>query len=263
MRVIAYTVNAPVPVSPRLSLAPDDYQTRQRVWIRYTGEDADSVVIYYTIDGQSPTSNSPIYTGEPFWLPGGRVHVKAVAVNVYGKVSNEMDVEVIIHIDFKRYFNKNDTFSDLVVLSTTRTQFEKKFGEPLREEAVESALAPSCVCLYYDWGYACFAATSSSGYVLYEFQSNQASFRGPRYSKVGMTESEITALFRDMGQADDQNGDRSIYWDQSEGYAKRYKLDASHSRIDYVYYTNDDGSVILSYYLTNQVVTDIAFRYQP
>ncbi len=256
-----YTVVAPTPVSPKLSLAPDDYETRQRVWIRYNGDDADSVTIYYTIDGQSPDpKKSPIYTGEPFWLPGGRVHVKAIAENAYGKISNEMDVELKINIDFKRYFNENDRFSSFTIMSTTREQFTRTMGQPQQENNLTSGPSSSCVELKYAWGYARFMP-STSGYVLYEYYTEYAETVGPRNTKIGMSSSAITEKYRDMGQANDQNGDRSIYWDSSEGFAKLYKLDETHARIDYVDKREDGGAVVLSYYLTNDAVTAMGMRY--
>ncbi len=256
--VTNYTVSAPIPASPRLSLAPGEYQTRQRVWLRYTG--TDEVTIYYTIDGQSPTSNSPIYTGDPILLPGGRVHVKAVAVNSYNKVSNEMDVLLKINIDFKRYFNASDTCGGFVMLSTTRDQFVRKYGEPAGESEISDPIALRCIQLDYSWGYARFMS-SSAGYVIYDMKTDSSAFSGPRSTKCGMSAASVTEKFRDMGQANDQNGDRSIYWDEAEGYAKYYKLTESTSRIDYVYYTEDGGSVILSYYLTGDTVGGIGIRY--
>ncbi len=256
--VTNYTISSPVPVSPKLSLAPGTYETRQRVWLRYTGK--DPVTIYYTIDGQSPTPNSPIYMGDPILLPGGRVHVKAVAVNSYGKVSNEMDVELKINIDFKRFFNAADTYGNFELLTTTRDQFVRKNGDPVSEREISDPVALRCIQLDYSWGYARFMSTSA-GYVIYDMQTDSSSFSGPRSTRCGMAESQVTEKFRDMGQPNDQNGDRSIYWDQNEGFAKLYKLTGSTARMDYVYYTEDSGRVILSYYLTDGIVTKIGIRY--
>ena len=257
----SYTVVAPIPMSPKLSLAPDDYQTRQRVWIRYNGDDADSVDIYYTIDGQSPTTNSPKYDGEPFWLPGGRIHVKAIAINAYGKVSNEMDVELKINIAFKKYFNEKDNFQNATILSTSRDQFVRSFGEPDSEKEFTSEVSPACLDLTYSWGYARFMPTTT-GYVLYEYDTTDPSVSGPRNTRINMTETNITEKFRDMGQAKDQNGDRSIYWDAAEGYAKLYHLDETNDRIDYVDYREDNTLVMLSYYLENGVVKRMSIRYR-
>ncbi len=257
-----YTVSAPVPLAPKLSLAPGDYETRQRVWIRYNGEDADTVVIYYTIDGQSPTSNSPIYTGDPIYLPGGRIHVKAVAVNTYGKISNEMDVEMKINISFLRYFNSKDTFEGYTILSTTKDAFVRRFGAADSETEFDSALSPQCLQMNYSWGFARFMP-STGGYILYQLETESSSMSGPRSTHVGQSETTITEKYRDMGQLNDQNGDRSIYWDVNEGYAKLYKLDGTNSRIDYVYYTDDGGSMTLSYYLQDQKCVRMGIRYAP
>ena len=256
----SYTITSPVPLSPKLSLAPGTYETKQRVWIRYNGDDADSVIIYYTIDGLTPTSNSPIYTGEPVILPGGRVHVKAIAVNTYKKVSNEMDVELKINIPFKRYYNASDTCGDFVMLQTTRETFIKRYGAPLSEEDIVDPIALRCIRLTYDWGFAKFM-TSSNGFVIYDFQTSSPNFNGPRSTKIGQDLAAITDKYRDMGQAYNQNGDRSIYWDDAEGFAKLYKLDNQNCRLDYVYYTEDDGTVTLSYYLTDNSVTQIRVQY--
>ena len=76
-----------------------------------------------------------------------------------------------------------------------------------------------------------------------------------------MTETEITEKYRDMQQAHNQDGSRSIYFDsQNKNYAMMYHLDAFSDRIDYIYYRSDNGKVTLSYYLENSRVTKMAIR---
>ncbi|MBR6707349.1 MAG: chitobiase/beta-hexosaminidase C-terminal domain-containing protein [Clostridia bacterium] len=270
--VTTYTVSAPSPSSPKLSLAPGTYQTRQRVWLRYTGK--DPVTIYYTIDGQTPVTpmtgdsrnqpayTSPVYTGEPILLPGGRVHVKAIAVNSYNVRSNEMDVELKIDIKFEHFFNAADTYGNFTLLTTTRDQFVRKYGQPTAEQEYSDTIALRCLQLDYDWGYARFMSTSV-GYVVYDVQSDSSSFAGPRSTRCGMNASAVCEKFRDMGQLNNSDGSRSIYWDQSSGYAMSYKdkTNPSLGQIDYVYYTEDGGSVMLTYYTANDIVTKIGVRY--
>lgn len=266
---VQYTINLPVPTAPLSSLAPGSYEKRQRIWLRYVESEEEQsvddpkqkdITIYYTIDGQTPTSNSPIYTGEPFYLPGGRVKVKAVAVNGYGKVSNVMEREYKIGISFKKYFNDADEFSDFTLMKTTRDAFVKKYGTPVEETEIEdSTVAGEAVKLSYSWGEACFFY-SESGMVLYAVTTNSASMTGPRKTKVGMSETDVTEKFRDMGQTYDQNGDRSIYYDEKEGYAKLYHLDSSTDRLDYVRYRTDNGTVTLSYFLENGKVVQLSMR---
>ena len=273
--VTNYTISAPIPSSPKLSLAPGTYQTRQRVWLRYTGK--DPVAIYYTIDGQDPKTPlpekdkqplylSPVYNGEPILLPGGRVHVKAIAVNSYGVKSNEMDVELKIDIKFEHFFNAGDTYGNFTLLTTTRDQFVRKYGQPISEQEIDNSkernsIALRCLQLDYDWGYAKFMSTSV-GYVIYEVSSNSSSFTGPRSTRCGMNASAVCEKFRDMGQLQNSDGSRSIYWDQSSGFAFSHKMEAPNTaRIYYVYYTEDGGSVILSYYTTDDIVTKIGIRY--
>ena len=259
---VNYTITSPVPLAPRLSLAPGTYETKQRVWIRYLGDDADTVTIYYTIDGQSPKrDSSPIYTGDPITLPGGRVHVKAIAINSYDMISNEMDVELKINIPFKHYFNSSDSYGNFTLLTTSRDAFVRSYGTPVTEEEIVDPIAPRCLELTYPWGYARFMA-SASGYVIYAFETTSSSYTGPRSTKIGMSEQDITDKFRDMGQAPNQNGDRSIYWDEAAGSAKIYKVDDENSRIEYIYNTDDNASVVLTYYLKNNSVVRVSVRYK-
>ncbi len=267
---VQYTINLPVPNSPLSSLAPGPYDRKQRIWLRYVESDEEKsaddprqkdITIYYTIDGQTPTSNSPIYTGEPFYLPGGKsVILKAVAVNGYGKVSNVMERQYQINIPFKLYFNDSDEFSEFTLMTTTRDAFVKKYGQPIEEVEIEDANVPgNAVKLNYSWGEARFQMTEK-GYTIYSIETTSTSMVGPRKTKVGMKETEITEKYRDMGQTYDQNGDRSLYYDESQGYGKLYHLDNVNDRIDYVYYRTDTGVVTLSFHLENGTVTKMELK---
>ena len=63
-----------------------------------------------------------------------------------------------------------------------------------------------------------------------------------------------------MGQTYDQNGDRSLYYDEHEGYGKLYHLDNVSDRIDYVYDRKDTGIVTLSFHLENGTVTKMELK---
>ena len=269
---IKYTITLPKPAAPVTTLQPGEYESRRKVGLRYVETDDEKlsedpkqkeITIYYTIDGQTPNSNSPIYhEGEPFLLPLGRCTVKAVAVNGYGKVSNVMERTFkVTKGRFESYFNNEDEFSEFTILKTTRDDFVKKFGNPLKEEEIsESFMKGICVKLTYAWGEARFTMMTN-GYTLYSVDTTLSSVTGPRKTKIGMDEKDVTAKFRDMEQAYDQNGDRSIYWDKDAGVSgKLYHLDDTHDRIDYIYTRQDNGVVTLSYYLENGKVNRLAIQ---
>ena len=277
---VQYTIRLPSPLAPLTSLAPGTYEKRQRIRLKHNPSEEEEllskknnrtpdederlrmlsdVTIYYTIDGQTPTSNSPIYDGEPILLPIGSCTLKAVSVNGYGKVSNVLERTYKINQTVKpKYFNENDVFSEFELMKTTRAAFEKKFGAPREEKDVEdNSVLGGTIQLDYPWGFARFVY--ADGYVIYSFETNSASIRGPRKSAIGMTEENLIALYRDLGQAHDQNGDRSIYYDKLN-YAKKYHLDADHDRIDYAYTRPDNGMVVLSYYMENGKVERMSIR---
>ena len=279
---IQYNISLPRPAAPYASLAPGVYERRQRIWLKYNPtedvtllagkrertaqEEAHlaklkDLTIYYTVDSQTPTSNSPIYTGEPFLLPPGKSTVKAIAVNGYGKASNVMERTYEVKMAFKLYFSESDSFSDFTIMETGRDAFVRKFGTPSSESAVEDSSVPGdSILLTYSWGEARFYMTER-GYVLYAIETSSGSVTGPRKTKTGMTETEITEKFRDMQQAYNQDGSRSIYYDtQNKKYAMMAHLDAFSDRIDYIYYRSDNGKVTLSYYLENSRVTKMAIR---
>ena len=257
-------------MAPGISLAPGTYERRQKIWLKHiVSEDEklfkddkrlNDITIYYTVDGQTPTTNSPIFTGEPFLLPAGKCTLKAVAVNGYRKVSNVLERTYETKVRFETYFRENDTLADVTPMKTTREQFFNKYGTGQSEEPIqESGQAGDCIRVTYSWGEARFTLTES-GYVLYWLQTDSPSMKGPRKTTIGMQEKEVTVKFRDMEQTYDQNGDRSIYWDKDVGYAKLYHLDSENDRLDYVFYRQDTGVVTLSYQLKNGRVTGIGVK---
>ena len=267
---VQYNIIVPTPMAPGISLAPGTYERRQKIWLKHIESEDEKlfkddkklndITIYYTVDGQTPTTNSPIFTGEPFLLPAGKCTLKAVAVNGYRKVSNVLERTYETKVRFETYFRENDTLADVTPMKTTREQFFNKYGTGQSEEPIqESGQAGDCIRVTYSWGEARFTLTES-GYVLYWLQTDSPSMKGPRKTTIGMQEKEVTVKFRDMEQTYDQNGDRSIYWDKDVGYAKLYHLDSENDRLDYVFYRQDNGVVTLSYQLKNGRVTGIGVK---
>ena len=269
---LKYIINLPVPSAPYPNLAPDTYERKQWVSLKYLVSDEEKaakdpkrldITMYYTIDGQTPSSNSPIYDGTPIELPGGRVTLKAVAVNGYGKVSNVLERKFKINgVPKKNFFGDRDAFSDFALLKTTRDEFVKKYGTPESEANIEDdSVRGSCIELTYGWGTARFNMTAD-GYPLYFIDTGSTSMVGPQKTRIGMKEKDVTDLFQDVGQPHDQNGDRSLYWDEAtRATGKLYRLDDTHDRILYTYLHPDEGTVSLYYELENGRVTRMGMKY--
>ena len=247
---IRYTITLPTPLAPKTNMESKTYQRPIRVSLRIVDEEDKEVELYYTIDGTKPTIDSPRYTGEPILLPGGRVLLRAIAVNRYGKRSNEMIVEYKIQAGFKKFFRAEDGFSAFTLLKTTKEQFAAEFGQPEAEEPVtDDAVAGDAFLLRYPWGEARFF-DSGEGVLLYDVTTRLPSMKGPRGSAVGMQMKEVTDRFRDMGQLPNDRGDRGIYYDIAEGFAS-YKVasdDPDTGLLQYVYVGSPDATTTLLHY---------------
>jgi hypothetical protein len=259
---VTYSVVLPSPDAPRSSLAPNTYEKQQRVWLRYPGKEAD-ITIYYTLDGSTPDLNSPRYTGDPIYLPGGRVTLKAIAVNSFGKTSNVMEVGYKIkNVKFREMYSEADAFQGFKLLSTTQSAFIQANGEPTSQETMTiSDIEGECKKLNYSWGY-CIVAPINGQPLVVEVYETQDKFAAPRGTHIGNAEKEVTDNFRDMLQLNSQNGDRSLYYDgNNTGIIKLTSED--HKSIQYACYTLESNRIVLQYDLTNGVVTAISHKFMP
>ena len=275
--VVKYNITLPRPTAPYPSLAPGTYEQRQRVRLKYLeGEDdkrsdakpeQKDITMYYTLDGQTPTSNSPIYQGEGILLPPGRSMLKAISVNGFGKVSNVLEREYKIQSGkIVPFFRSGDEMADVTILKTSRDAFVKKYGQPNEETEIEDSTVRGVVLkATYNWGEARFVMVAD-GYMLYYLNTSNSAMVGPRKTRIGDDEEKVTAQFRDVGQPKDQNGDRSLYWNydnNGKDKGKIYHLDDTHDRIDYSYVRQEDGATVtLSYELENGKVQRISMRYR-
>ncbi len=259
---VTYSIVMPSPDAPKAGLAPKTYERAQNVSLRYPGKETD-ITMYYTLDGRTPDLNSPRYTGQPIPLPGGRVTLKAIAVNGYGKTSNVLEVGYKIqNVPFRMMYSEEDVFPGFKLLETTREAFVQANGEPASQETVTvKNIAGECHKLIYSWGH-CIVASIEGQWLVVEVYQTQERFAAPRKTKIGMSEKDVTDKFRDMRQPDSQNGDRSLYFDDSSEGIIRLTPEKQKS-IQYTYLTLENNRFVLQYDLTDGVVTAIIHRFAP
>ena len=262
---IRYIITLPTPLAPKTNMESKTYDRQIRVSLRIVDEDDKDVTLYYTIDGTKPNLDSPRYTGEPILIPPGRSYLRAIAVNRWGKISNEMIVEYKVNKGFKSYFrSEKDQFADFILLKTTLEQFTAKAGAPQGEQTIEDeAVGGAATQLTYPWGEARFYQTED-GMLLYHLQTTLGAHKGPRNTGIGMPIKEVTDKFRDMGQLPNDKGNRGIYFDLANGYA-RYTVasdDPNTGVLEYVYVGAKDASTtILRYDIVDGRVERILMRY--
>lgn len=221
---VRYVVTLPQPPAPKANLAAKEYTGSRSVSLRDMEDDKTDPrkvsQLYYTIDGTPPSADSPRFTGEPIKLPTGRVLLRAIAINGYGKVSNELNVQYTIKNGTpKKYFNATDEFKGMPLMKTSYEAFTAKYGEPQRtEEIQDDAVTGITSRALYQWGEARFVVMDV-GNMLYTLTTTDPSMTGPRGSHAGEDMESVTARFRDMGQLPNDRGDRGIYFNIADGYA--------------------------------------------
>lgn len=262
-----YKVYLPSPQTPGYSLAPGTYERKQRVWLRpgEENEDDEDITIYYTIDGSTPDADSPVWTGEPFYLPSGRVTLQAVAVNGRGKASNTLTVGY--KFTFKPYpkdaYTVEDTANGLKLYSTTREAFQDAYGQgESMEEVYLEGIDEACQKYNYSWGHATMAKTKN-GWLLAELYFT-SQFVGPRSTGIGDSEEKVVGQFRDMGQVASPSGNRGLYENDEGGKGKIYVQEDGTKIIRYTTETADSHTWQLDYELNKSgVVSAIRMLYIP
>ncbi len=263
-----YKIIMPSPQTPRSNLAPNTYKNRQRVRLKpgLENENDDDIVIYYTVDGSNPDADSPIYSGEPFLLPSGRVTLKAVAVNKYNKVSNMLEIKY--KIEAKPYplsaWTPEDGPKGFTLYTTTMPEFHQVYGEgTLAGDVTLSDLDTECRRYDYSWGYAVMSKIKT-GWVLAEvYCTGTGPFNWPRGTNVGDTEDYVVGKFRDMGQVASASGNRGLY-SNDDGTGKIWMQEDGGKIIRYICNTEDSHRWQLDY-ITSPAgyVQAVDIRYLP
>ncbi|MBE5778762.1 MAG: hypothetical protein E7331_05430 [Clostridiales bacterium] len=271
---VGYTFFHPTPPAPKSNLAPNTYDSKKFVSLRagtreeFTkkeqAEMEANLTYYYTIDGSTPTLESPLYDGTPIEMPSGRVTLKAMCVNQYGKQSSILEVGYKFNI--KPYplevYGVDDHFGGAIILKTTQDEFEQTFGAP--SSTVDTTylhLEAEARHLEYSWGYAEFALINKQ-WLLVRLDMTSAFTSMPREVGFGASEAEVTGAYKDFGQVQSPNGTRGLYWDYPR-VGQVYISEDGQRYIHYSCHNNESKMVVLQYWLDGGRVKHIVNYYQP
>lgn len=283
---VTYAIYMPTPLQPDANLAPGEYSSARKNVRLSPGslskedleknpgyaatlkdEVAQTITIYYTIDGSMPDADSPIYTGEPIVMDtSGYMTLRAVSVNGYGKQGNmkEVKIKLSLRTKSKAVYNMEDTIDSLKLGTTTREVFLTKYGEGTGTEPVYLyGVDGECERHLYPWGYASFMK-QNTGWTLAEVYLTSNALSAPRGTGVGMTEKEITEKFRDFGQVVSPSGNRGLYENiENSDKGKIYVLEEGGKVIRYRTDTTDAHVWQLDYNLNEAgKVTSIHWLYE-
>jgi tetratricopeptide (TPR) repeat protein len=278
---VSYTVYYPSPPAPKCNLAPNTYSNLCKVSLR-AGPDTqtkaarkaktkeqlakeDTQTFYYTIDGSTPDpALSPIYDGTPIALPSGDVTLHAIAVNGYGKQSSVL--EVVYKFKVKPYLNliykEDDAFTGFALNSTTLADFEKRFGQPTNTTDTKYLnVDADAQQLDYAWGNAVFLLQNAA-WNLVRVEMNSAFTAEPRGVGIGNSESEITAVYKDMGMLSNQDGSRNLYYNDPKIGVILNNSDGTRT-VQYSCETSKSYEWVLQYVLKNERCVKIVHYYKP
>ncbi len=271
--VAAYQIYLPTPLQPDKNLAPGTYPKKRTVTLRpgkLSDEDleknpgyaatlddpiAQTITMYYTVDGSTPDQDSPVWDGTPIQLGlyGGYQVLKAVSVNGYGKQGNMLEVKYKFETSpgYRKTYSVEDVIPGLKLATTTREDFHSRHGAGQGPEMVTvTNVEGECERYTYDWGYASFMH-SKSGWVLAEIRFTTSAFEGPRGTKIGMTEEKITGLYKDFGQVVGATGiKRGLYYETEDKQGAISILSTGEKTIFYRVGTADGHVWQLEYYIS-------------
>ncbi|NLO85752.1 MAG: hypothetical protein GX096_10045 [Clostridiales bacterium] len=221
---VSYTFFFVSPPAPKCNLAPGTYKSLRQITLRAgdledvakkeLAEMEENYVYYYTIDGSTPTEDSPIYDGTPIVMPAGSVTLKAICVNEFGKMSAVMEYGYKFNVKpgLLTVYEESDTFSSFTLSKTTMDEFKQTFGSPTSElETTYLQSTAQAQHLTYPWGYAVFLKISNE-WQLYRIEMTSSIATAPRGLSFTSTESGITGAFKDFGQPESKSGNRGLYY---------------------------------------------------
>ena len=257
---VTYIINYPRPPAPNCNLAPNTYDRLYSVSLRpgEEAEDVDQLRFFYTIDGSTPTENSPEYDGTPIPLPAGRVTLKAICVNQYEKVSNSMQISYKFEVKpyLKTVYSREDVFEDFVINITTQDEFYERFGKPNAEiPTTYINFEGEAIHAEYNWGYAVFYFNGIK-WILVRVDCTSGISNAPRGVGMGSSEQEIVDAFKDFGQPQNKDKSRGLYF----AYPNVGEIKFSSSGQRYIHYsclTLNNLVQSLDFYLDNNQVVRI------
>ncbi len=279
-----YQIYMPTPLQPDVNLAPGTYEKLRKVRIRggkLSDEDleknpgyastlddpvAQTLTFYYTIDGSMPDADSPIFdpaTSPDIQLPSGRVWIRAVAVNGYGKQGNTLEREFKFNVKPypKTVYCTEDIVPGITMGVTTREAFHTTYGKGDSMETVWIyGINGDCEKYLYPWGYATFMKIKTGWVICDLYFTSQ--FSGPRGTALGNTENDVVSKFKDFGQVVSPSGNRGLYEDENDK-GKIYMQENGEKIIRYRTGTADGHIWQLDYILgTDGLVKAIQWKFE-
>ena len=263
---VTYTIYYPTPPAPKCNLAPNTYKSKRDVSLR-AGEGAEEqeLVFHYTIDGSMPTEDSPVYDGTPIPLPSGRVTLRAICINQYGKMSSTLEVtyKFLTKPDPLKIYSEEDAFLGFKLGKSTIDDFKEQFGNPQEEiETTYLTLTGEARHLTYPWGYAVFRLNGNT-WQMVRVEMNQHFTTEPRGVGLGSTEAEICGVYKDFGQPQSASGARGLYYAYPDVGQVLVNDDGTRT-ISYSCLNIESDMWLLEYHIASNGRCDrIAHYYQP
>lgn len=279
---VSYTFFYPTPPAPKSNLAPNTYKKLYSVELRpgkveeftkkQQAEMEANLTYYYTIDGSTPTEESPVYDGTPIQMPPGRVTLKAICVNQYGKMSSTLEVGYKFEVPpyLKQPYGmkdnainfEDDTFSGFQLNKTTQEEFETTFGKAKSvTETTYLQMPNQARHLEYDWGYAVFILNNNQ-WQLARVEMISGFTKTPRGVQLGASLEEVTSAYKDFGQVKSPNGTRGLYYDYPR-VGQHLISEEGKEYVQYTAHTLESKMWVLQYWLEGGRVKKIVHFYQP
>lgn len=251
-QVQTYSINKPIPDMPKASLKSGTYDSVRTVSLS-AGE---GTTIYYTMDDTRPTTESSKYEG-PITLRIGKMQLRAIAVDVEGKTSNEMSVEYKCEGRTKQTMSESDTIASHKLYSTTMDQFISAHGTPTEELDDGYDVSGTYTKLVYPFGHASFLNREGRDSVLVELSTTSTEFSGPRSIGIGSRLEDVIGAFRDEGGEYNAQGGRILYKLTTGKLGMLTKLGEDEYQISYYTKLDNGQHIELTYYTKAGLVTSM------
>lgn len=279
---VSYTFFYPTPPAPKSNLAPNTYKKLYSVELRpgkveeftkkQQAEMEANLTYHYTIDGSIPTEESPVFDGTPIKLPSGRVTLKAICINQYGKMSSTLEVgykfdvapypKTMYGMKDNAINFEDDMFGGFELNKTTQYEFETAFGEPKSEKTTKYLhLIDEAHELEYSWGKATFVHMGNL-WQLVRVEMTSGFTSTPRNIGLGASLSEVTSAYKDFGQVYSPNGTRGLYF-SFPNVGQLLIAEDGTKYVQYTAHTLESKMWVLQYWLDGDRVEKIVHFYQP